>query len=821
MNRGSRSLLKWSLVIGAAALAASGPAVAPGTLPKEQMHEQMIAIAAQLAELKAAGQAGEQYDRLQDRYRALSGALGGDDPGRILGGVNDGAPSPRAGGAAAIVPWPPLGCTRTQHIPWTSTTALPINDFQVTTSTILVGGAASTLWDVDFTTAIQHTYPGDLVIALTSPQGTEVTVSTHNGGSNDDVFNGTQWDDHAGVFNPPGPVTDAAFANLVVETPLVVEEALGAFRYENPNGVWTLEIYDDGAADTGLLNGWAIGIATIDPPQTALINIWENWPEAPITDLATTISTIEVTGIVAPISEMSIHTRITHTYCGDLDITLTSPAGTVVTLSTDNGEGNDDVFSLTWWQDNAGQGNPPGPVSDTVFQNGVAETYVVPEEAMSAFFGENPAGVWTLAVYDDAPGDTGILHTWSLSIGFEACSCPGQGDCYSANGTPGCDLSNCCLYVCEVDPACCETAWDASCSALACERCAVPVVNDDCASATVIGEGLTSFSTVCAATDGPAHAACLGAGDDQVHNDIWFDYTATCTGGLIVSTCGTLTDFDTRIAIYDGSGCPVTDANLLACNDDAPGCPNYTSEALASVIAGRQYKIRVGGYNGATGTGELNLTCLGLPTTAGVDPRATFLHTANDSPNDPSPFPLWQFGLEPGHVIRLERLGDWDNGPGNDTYTNMLAVFSTSTAVLPPQQLHRLPDAIEAGPDAATPCTHYGCEPTDIPEDFPVSHPLWSEIYLPVPAGAAYLFVTAVDSLYGDNSDPDGDYAVRISRVVCPWDCQSTPDGQVSVLDFLAMLAQWGEVGTSCDFDGGGVSVTDFLELLANWGECP
>ena len=36
----------------------------------------------------------------------------------------------------------------------------------------------------------------------------------------------------------------------------------------------------------------------------------------------------------------------------------------------------------------------------------------------------------------------------------------------------------------------------------------------------------------------------------------------------------------------------------------------------------------------------------------------------------------------------------------------------------------------------------------------------------------------------------------------------------------LAMLAQWGDVGAPCDFDGGGVGITDFLELLANWGPC-
>jgi hypothetical protein len=56
---------------------------------------------------------------------------------------------------------------------------------------------------------------------------------------------------------------------------------------------------------------------------------------------------------------------------------------------------------------------------------------------------------------------------------------------------------------------------------------------------------------------------------------------------------------------------------------------------------------------------------------------------------------------------------------------------------------------------------------------------------------------------------------------LCPWDCQAEPDGTVSVTDFLAMLGQWGQAGTSCDLDGGGVSVTDFLALLAHWGPCP
>lgn len=56
-------------------------------------------------------------------------------------------------------------------------------------------------------------------------------------------------------------------------------------------------------------------------------------------------------------------------------------------------------------------------------------------------------------------------------------------------------------------------------------------------------------------------------------------------------------------------------------------------------------------------------------------------------------------------------------------------------------------------------------------------------------------------------------------EVLCPWDC-GNGDLIVGIEDFLALLAQWSQVGAPCDFDGGGVRINDFLELLANWGPC-
>jgi hypothetical protein len=63
-----------------------------------------------------------------------------------------------------------------------------------------------------------------------------------------------------------------------------------------------------------------------------------------------------------------------------------------------------------------------------------------------------------------------------------------------------------------------------------------------------------------------------------------------------------------------------------------------------------------------------------------------------------------------------------------------------------------------------------------------------------------------------------------LGMALCPADCLQTPDGEVSIVDFLALLRRWGEssVGSPCDIDFDGViDVDDFLALLDSWGVCP
>lgn len=63
----------------------------------------------------------------------------------------------------------------------------------------------------------------------------------------------------------------------------------------------------------------------------------------------------------------------------------------------------------------------------------------------------------------------GLCVTNVETLGCGSCSggggpCPGSGDCYVDNGTPGCDDAACCNAVCAADAFCCDDNWDQLCA---------------------------------------------------------------------------------------------------------------------------------------------------------------------------------------------------------------------------------------------------------------------------------------------------------------------------------------------------------------------
>ncbi len=378
---------------------------------KEEKHARMKVLLADIARLKSQpGQQAALSDAVNE-LNQISASMGGDLP------ANEGSNPGQTGAPMTVIPPAPTACVLTT-VNGANNTPTAINDVATVNSQITIAGANPYLWDLNMTTFITHTFAADMDITLTSPAGTVVTITTDNGAGNDDVFNGTVWDDQAGT-----PLTDTTFANNVVVSSAVVEGAFGAFRGENPNGTWTITITDDLSGDIGSLDSWSLEVSALaTPPPVAASNFTNNTPVA-IADVATVNSVINVAGVGSSIVDMDLGTFITHTFAADLDITLTSPAGTVVTITTDNGAGNDNVFNGTGWDDNAGT-----PVTDFVFANNVVAADLVVEEALAAFQGENPNGNWTLTITDDLSGDVGSLDSWSLEFSTSnGCQTPPTG----------------------------------------------------------------------------------------------------------------------------------------------------------------------------------------------------------------------------------------------------------------------------------------------------------------------------------------------------------------------------------------------------------
>lgn len=111
----------------------------------------------------------------------------------------------------------------------------------------------------------------------------------------------------------------------------------------------------------------------------------------PLPDLQTSISEIEIFGqpSAMPVEQIALDLSISHTYRGDLVVTLTSPGGDVFTISNRQGGAADDIVI--------------GGSSLESFANTAPELI-------------DPNGRWTLRVVDAAPGDSGTLNGWALRL---------------------------------------------------------------------------------------------------------------------------------------------------------------------------------------------------------------------------------------------------------------------------------------------------------------------------------------------------------------------------------------------------------------------
>ena len=207
---------------------------------------------------------------------------------------------------------------------------------------------------------IQHTYIGDLRVRLTSPAGTSVDLHAQTGGSVDNLVKTYTNDDTPG---------------------------LGAFAGQAAQGNWTLMVADLVGQDTGTLREWSLDVVTDDVEDVIRSRVIPNLaiPDFAEAGVRSAIA-IQRDGLL---QKTIVDLTITHSFIGDLHVSLTAPNGTVVVLHDKAGGSADDLVK-SYSSD------------DTV--------------ALQALQGVAVRGNWVLNVIDQAPRDTGTLVEWGIEL---------------------------------------------------------------------------------------------------------------------------------------------------------------------------------------------------------------------------------------------------------------------------------------------------------------------------------------------------------------------------------------------------------------------
>ena len=108
-----------------------------------------------------------------------------------------------------------------------------------------------------------------------------------------------------------------------------------------------------------------------------------------------------ITNVKATIGKMNM------TWDGDLSISLTSPSGTTVDLSRNNG-GSGDNYINTVFDDAA---STPITSGSAPFTGSFR-----PQGSLASFNGQSPTGSWTLKIVDNAGADIATLRDWSVTV---------------------------------------------------------------------------------------------------------------------------------------------------------------------------------------------------------------------------------------------------------------------------------------------------------------------------------------------------------------------------------------------------------------------
>jgi hypothetical protein len=110
--------------------------------------------------------------------------------------------------------------------------------------------------------------------------------------------------------------------------------------------------------------------------------------------------------------------------------------------------------------------------------------------------------------------------------------------------------------------------------------------------------GNTSSQTAPGTPTGLPGCAFYGSNNSP---EQWYAWTPAVDGTMLITTCqgaglGAYANFDTSLAVYEGTSC--SNLTYVACNGDGPAatCPFFQSSLTFNATCGTNYWIKVNGY---------------------------------------------------------------------------------------------------------------------------------------------------------------------------------------------------------------------------------
>jgi extracellular elastinolytic metalloproteinase len=235
--------------------------------------------------------------------------------------------------------------------------AIPDDDPEGVTSSVQLPDAGP-IRELAVGVEIGHSYRGDLEVDLEAPDGRRVSLHQRAGGRASDLRETWRSADH---------------------------EGLASLRGSPTAGTWVLHVADRARVDVGTLHAWSIEaeVAEVRPTVEAEaapgLDIPDNDPKGIRSEL--------VLAGEGTISVLTLTVDITHTFVGDLEVTLRGPDNRRVKVHRRGGGETDNLLETYSSED----GGPLAP-----------------------FAGTAVAGTWTLLVADRAGRDVGKLNRWQL-----------------------------------------------------------------------------------------------------------------------------------------------------------------------------------------------------------------------------------------------------------------------------------------------------------------------------------------------------------------------------------------------------------------------